>query len=260
MADLGGPLGQPSGKPDPMVGALSAAFQDEAAKFVLGRLYPFLDRAREGLRRKKQQDVAYFLLELARRTEDEGAEFQQEFLEDCFTEDGTSEVITQALKAALEITDSRMLAVLAHLAFHYQANSKSVDLFFRGLVRLLESVGAAEFEVLQVILAEAIQLAAAKPDDPFGIIGIRRRRLDGSIGVQIELFPGLIREVAVDLTPAMKNLLIATGVGESPSPARHVGGVLTFGDETDLVWSVATLNEIARFLLEPPKGGLPASS
>jgi len=36
MTDLGGSFGQPSGKPDPRVIALSAAFQEEAAKFVLG--------------------------------------------------------------------------------------------------------------------------------------------------------------------------------------------------------------------------------
>jgi hypothetical protein len=236
---------------------LSEGLKEEAAKVVLGHLYPFLGRIKEGFARKKQRDIAYFLAELARRAEDEGADFQNEFMEECLGEEGTSEVITQALKAALEITDSRILAALAHLAFHYQSNSKPVDLFFRGLVRLLESIGTAEFNVIQTLLDAATKLINAKPDNPMQLLRIWRK---AEMGVtQVELYPGYMWGADVDFTPALKNLLISTGLGDTPHPPLTTSEASNFGHEPDLDWSVGIVGELARFFLDPPRGSLSAS-
>ena len=234
--------------------AVSEGLREEAAKVVLGHFYPLLGLMRNAFERKKQRDIAYFLAELARRAEDEGAEFQNEFMEACFAEDGTSEVITQALKAALEITDSRILAALAHLAFHYQSNSKPVDLFFRGLVRLLESIGTAEFDVIQALLDAATKLIEAKPDNPMQLLRIWRK---AEMGVtQVELYPGFMWGADVDLTPAIKNLLISTGLGDTPQSPLTTSEASNFGHEPDLDWSVEMVRELARFFLDPPRGPL----
>ena len=168
---------------------------------------------------KKKDDLIYFLRELARQAEDEGIDFQSEFETRFFPKNGTSEVITQAIKATLEITDSRILAALARLVFHYEINGRPVDLLYRGLVRLLESIGGPELEVLGRIVHASQQLRDAKPEQVDAAIVVEQQR-QAPFRIKVELVGGYVTYIDGPLSPGLVSLLIANAVVNQPSYGR----------------------------------------
>lgn len=113
-----------------------------------GRVLKYAKAAFEGIARQKQQDLAYFFQELVRREQDCGTNFQQEFLEEAWPEKGCDEAVLQALQAAMQTSDPKILGALAHMTADYHINDKKPDIFFRGFTRLTEQVGRSEIDSL----------------------------------------------------------------------------------------------------------------
>lgn len=104
-----------------------------------------------GFAKRKEQDLDAFLSELARRAQDDGHNFGREFIDQAFSEKGISQILAQAVHAALAITDGQILATLAHITYHYRINQKDPDMFFRGFVELLKRIGIEELRLLREV-------------------------------------------------------------------------------------------------------------
>lgn len=202
----------------------------------------------QGIKDKKEQDLDSFLMELARRAQDDGIDFNREFLEQGFAEAHTQEVLTQAVRAALEITNGRLLGILAHITYHYRVNEKPPDLFFRAFVEFLKRIGGMELEQLEAFLKACLELSRARDRAPFSRFEVMIE--DGPMFCPSVSVPGtgtLVCKVDVPTPRAFWDVLVGLGLASVNS---GLGGGTQAWVYTDFV------REMARFVLGENPGPL----
>lgn len=166
----------------------------------------------QGFSIKKKQDLDYFLAELARRTQDDGIEFSNEFLTSAYANEHLAEVMAQATNALLEITNSEILAALAHITYHYKVNDKAPDLFFHSFTSFLKRVGQSDISQIREALEKCQDIVdKSTTPPPMFFIGHERNEPFNSI-VSGSSNEDSFESLTFRFSLALEGVLIGTGL------------------------------------------------
>jgi hypothetical protein len=114
--------------------------------------------------RSKQADADAWWQETAKRfTRRTKTDFHERIAER-IDDRGVHETIVRAARALSEIVDPTAIPIIAELTAEYLQYEWKADRFFRGALRLLSEVGAAELAQLRTLLRFAVRAKAAHPE------------------------------------------------------------------------------------------------